>query len=78
MRPISAADDAEHHRLDQELREDVEAAGADGLANADLAGALGHRDEHDVHDPNAADDERHRRDSADEHRDLAGGLTVMV
>ena len=35
---------------------------ADGHADADLARPLGHRDEHDVHDPDAADEQRHRRD----------------
>ena len=41
-------------------------AGADGLADADLAGPLADRDQHDVHDPDAADDERDRGDAAEQ------------
>src|SRR5437870_1870270 len=37
--------------------EDVPLPGADRLADADLAGALGDRDQHDVHDPDAADEQ---------------------
>src|SRR5215217_2359514 len=47
--------------LGQELIADVPASGADGEPEADLAGALGDRDQHDVHDADAADDERQRR-----------------
>ena len=39
-------------------------AGAEGFADADLAGALGDADEHDVHDDDAADDERDEGDGA--------------
>ena len=50
----------------EELGQDVPAAGADRLADADLAGPLGDRDEHDVHDPDAADDQRDRGDPAEQ------------
>src|SRR4029079_18155998 len=49
--PDQAADKRQRHGLDEELAEDVAAAGAEGLANADLAGPLADRDQHDVHDP---------------------------
>ena len=42
-------------RLDQELPPDVSPGGAEGLADADLAGALVHRHQHDVHDDDATD-----------------------
>ncbi|MPL92315.1 hypothetical protein SDC9_38413 [bioreactor metagenome] len=69
-----AADQTHEHRLDQKLPDDVAAPRADRHAHADLAGALGHRDQHDVHHPDAADDERDHRDRGDEpgHR-LGGG-----
>ena len=35
---------------------------ADGAADADLARALEHAREHDVHDPDAADEQRDRRE----------------
>ena len=40
--PMSAAEQAQHDRLDEELPQDVAGAGADGHAQADLARALGH------------------------------------
>ena len=39
---------------------------ADRLADADLARALGHRHQHDVHDPDAADDEADARDAREQ------------
>src|SRR5215217_1243276 len=60
--PDDATEHAHGDALDEELREHVGAARADGHADADLARPLGHGDEHDVHDPDAADDERDRRD----------------
>jgi hypothetical protein len=53
-RPRIAAEDGEDDRLHQELAQDVAPPRAQGLAHADLADALGHRDEHDVHDHDAA------------------------
>ena len=55
-----AADEAQHNRLDEKLPEDMIASGADGHAKPDFAGPLGHRDQHDVHDAHAADDQRDR------------------
>ena len=57
-----AADAGEHHGLDQELLGDVAALGPQGPADPDLAGPLGHGRQHDVHDADAADQERDRRD----------------
>jgi len=59
------ADQAEHRRFDEELKEDVALPCADRFADPDLAGALGHRDEHDVHDADPADQQRDRGDSAE-------------
>src|SRR5215211_4275484 len=52
------AADRQGHRLQQELAEHVAGAGPDGLAQPDLPGPLGHADEHDVHHPDPADDQR--------------------
>jgi hypothetical protein len=49
--------------LDQELQQDVARLGADRHANPDLARPFGHRDEQDVHDADAADQQRDRRDA---------------
>ena len=57
--PPTAAD---HDGLDEELERMSRRARADRLAQADLARPLGHRDQHDVHDPDAADEQRDGRD----------------
>ncbi len=59
--PEQAADEAQQGRLHEELAEDRAARGADGLADADLAGPLGDRDQHDVGDPDPADQQADRR-----------------
>ena len=56
--PIDAAEQADRGRLEQELGQDAPPRGADRLADADLARALGDRDEHDVHHADAADEQR--------------------
>src|SRR5687768_7188218 len=61
-----ATGDADQHRFAEELREDVPLAGAERAPHADLADALEHRGEHDVHDPDATDDERDRGDGAED------------
>ena len=58
--PTPPPDQAQQHGLDQELLEDVMAAGADGHPQADFPRPLGHRDEHDVHDAHPAHDQRDR------------------
>ena len=47
-----------HHGLDEELRDDVAAFGAERATDADLARALGHARKHDVHNADAADEQR--------------------
>ena len=63
-----AAGDAQHHGLDEELQEDVAPRRAERLANADLARPLGDRHEHDVHDADAADEQRHGGDAGEQRR----------
>ena len=46
--------------LDEKLLQDVMAAGADGHSQADFPRAFRHRDEHDVHDPDATHHQRDR------------------
>ena len=41
---------------------------ADSHADADLAGSFSHGDEHDVHDSDAADQQRDTRNTAEQHR----------
>ena len=66
-----AAERRQRHRLDQELDQDVLAPRADRLAQADLARALGHRHQHDVHDADAADQQRDADDRAHHRGDAA-------
>ena len=69
--PMRPPRPGQRERLDQELGEDVAAPGADRLADADLAGPLADRDQHDVHDPDAADDQRDRGDAPEQQRQRA-------
>ena len=55
--PEQTTEEGDGHRLDEELDQDVRLAGADRLADADLARPFGHRYQHDVHDADAADQE---------------------
>src|SRR5262245_15055151 len=59
----------QRHGFEQELADDVAFAGPDGLSDADLAGALGDADEHDVHHADAADQQAHSRDGDREEAD---------
>ena len=54
--------------------EDFPPPRADGLADANLARALGHRDRHDRHHPDAADHQRDRRDHDEREQDRARDL----
>src|SRR6187455_3423245 len=51
----------EHQCLDQELRHDVRGLRAYGHADADLSRTFCHRHQHDVHDADAANHQRHQR-----------------
>ena len=76
--PDDAAGAGEGHGLGQELPQDVAPGGPERLPDADLAGPLGHRDEHDVHDAHAAHQQADRRDRDHHHVDAAGDLAVEV
>ena len=65
--PIDAAGERRDQPLEQELQQDLAAARAERLADADLARALLHVDEHDVHDADAADRERQHADERQHH-----------
>jgi hypothetical protein len=52
--------------FDQELKHNVYATGANRHAQADLAGTLRDRNQHDIHDADAADDQRNNRDGRDQ------------
>src|SRR5262249_6483777 len=64
-----AAEARQGHRFDQELLADVAPFSAQGTADADLPGALRHGGQHDVHDPDAADQERDAGDRAQDTRE---------
>ena len=54
------AEPGEQHRLDEELQADVAAGGAERPADADLGPPFEHRDDHDVGDADAADQQGDR------------------
>ena len=53
--PADASDARESDRLNQELQQHLASPRTDGQADSDLAGPLGDRYQHDVHDADAAD-----------------------
>ncbi len=63
-----SADDGDDDALHQELGHDVEARGAQGLARAHLTNAFVERGQQDVHDDDAAHEERDG--AADEEGDV--------
>ena len=73
--PITRARAADQSRFDQELKQNFAALGADGLANSDFAGALGYRDQHDVHDSDAADGQRQHGDQQQHDRQGHGDIS---
>ena len=62
----------EHEGLDQELGHDVAPPRPDRLADPDLPRPLAYRDQHDVHDPDAAHEQADRRDAGQEQGQEAG------
>ena len=72
--PQTAAHPGQGHRLGQELHGDVPAGAAERFAEADLPRPLGDVDEHDVHHPDPADQERDAGDQHHHRRDAAGDL----
>ena len=74
----SAAANADQNRFGQELKQDIAARSPDGHSDADLAGPLGHRDQHDVHDADARYDERDRGDQNQHQRQDFGNALRRV
>lgn len=67
------AEEAYHDGFDEELQEDVAAAGAYSHAEADFLGALGDRHIHDVHDADAAYEQTNPCDGGEHEREHVGG-----
>ena len=63
---------AQHHCFGQELHPHFLRQRPDGEADADLARALRHADQHDVHDPDPADQKADRGYHRDDSRHRAG------
>src|SRR5207249_2005754 len=63
-----AADGTQRHSFDQELGENVVAVCADRHAHTDFTRPLGHADQHDVHDADTTNHQRHAGDCAEKDR----------
>ena len=71
-RMLSSADS------DQELQQDMQTARSDRHADSDLSRSLSNRDQHDVHDSDAADQQRNRGDRREQQRHgLAGAFRSL-
>ena len=64
-----AGGDGDDRRLEDQLHEEIAMRRAERLAQADLAGALGHRDQHDVHHADGADRQGEHAAGGEEDRD---------
>lgn len=62
-----SAEKSKNHRFRQELHDDVGVERSDGTADSDFASTFRHRNEHDVHNADASNDERYRSDAGKEH-----------
>src|SRR6185369_10076752 len=69
-----SAPNGKHHGLDEKLHGDVLSFGAERAPDADLARALRHCRQHDVHDANAADHQRDHRDGTEHDVEAALGF----
>ena len=68
----SAADQHNNDGLHKELHHDAARLRAHRLAHADLAGAFAHRDQHDVHHAQPAEEQRGKADRAEERFHAVG------
>ena len=57
------AGDRQDRRLEEKGHEDLSGGRPERLEQPDLPHPLGHGDQHDVHDPDSGDRQRHRGDS---------------
>ena len=71
-------DHAEHRRFGQELDQDVHAPRPECLSQPDLARALGHRNQHDVHDADPAHQQRYSCDAAQEDGQHPGDRACRI
>lgn len=62
--PDTPAQKTDQDRLNQKLFANLPLLGADGDADADFAGALGHRNQHDVHNADTTYQKGYRGDAA--------------
>src|ERR1039458_1475651 len=68
----NAAGKGDRQSFGQELKQDVATPAAEGLFHADLAGALGHRYQHDVHQADAANAQGQRPDEGQQDLQARG------
>src|SRR5262249_42973430 len=71
--PGQAAEDGEQDGFGQELDPDLPLGGAEGTAQADLGAAFQDGDDHDVGDPDAADQQGHRAEAEEQAVERAFG-----
>jgi hypothetical protein len=70
-----AAGQGEHDGLGEKLGADLAAGGAQGAAQPDLLAAFQHGDDHDVGDPDGADQQRDRAEAEEQGVERALGVS---
>ena len=68
----NSAQGTKHDGLERELKENIFLRGADGFAYSNLARALGHAHQHDIHHPDPADQRPDARDREQKDKQSAG------
>src|SRR5205809_3579607 len=66
--PDQPPDEGQRDGFHEELAQDVSAPGSHGHPQPNFSGSFGHRDQHDVHDPDTAHEQRDRGNGRQEHR----------
>src|ERR1017187_3709497 len=74
----NSADESNGECLGQKLEENMPAARSERFLDADLTGALGHGNKHDVHQADAADAQRERADEAEQNLQADGDELELV
>jgi len=76
--PQDAAEEGQHESFREELNYNIALAGAECPADADLARPLADGGQHNIHNPDAADQQRNRSDGTENDAEKTLGLSGLV
>jgi len=76
--PQDAAEEGQHESFREELNYNIASPGAECTADADLARSLADGGQHNIHNPDAADQERNRSDRTQNDTEKTLGLPGLL